>query len=119
MHTVLLVEDSETEAKIIETCLRRKGLSVVHAQTSEEAHERLTAQLPDLIVLDIILPGKSGFELCRQIKSNPSTKTVPIIMCSTKNTDADRMWGNMLGADAYLGKPIDQEEMLKIINELI
>ncbi|NEQ96760.1 MAG: response regulator [Cyanothece sp. SIO2G6] len=119
MGTVLLVEDSLTESEMITQCLQKNGLSVVLAQSSEEAQEKLAVRQPDLILLDIVLPGKSGFEFCRQLKKNPSTETIPVVMCSTKNTDADKMWGNMLGADAYLHKPIDQNLLVTTVQGLI
>ncbi|MHC5722021.1 MAG: response regulator, partial [Nostoc sp.] len=74
---------------------------------------------PDLILLDVILPGKSGFEICRELKSNPDTSKIPVVFCSTKNTDVDKIWGNMLGADGYLSKPIEREELMVILNRLI
>jgi len=119
MGTVLLVEDSLTESGIITQCLQKSGLSVVLAQSSEEAQEKLALRQPDLIILDIVLPGKSGFEFCRQLKKDPNTETIPVVMCSTKNTEADEMWGNMLGADAYLHKPIDQMLLMTTIQRLI
>ena len=119
MGTVLLVEDSLTESEIITQCLQRSGLSVVLAKSSEEAQEKLATRQPDLIILDIVLPGKSGFEFCRQLKKDPNTGAIPVVMCSTKNTEADEMWGNMLGADAYLHKPIDQNLLVTTIQRLI
>ncbi len=119
MNTVLLVEDSLTESGIISRYLEAAGLNVVLARSGEEAQKKLTSPKPDLIVLDVILPGQSGFELCRELKSNPNTVSIPIVMCSTKHTDADRMWGNLLGADAYLSKPINDQALIQTITQLI
>lgn len=119
MTTVLLIEDSVTESEILTRYLLQAGHIVISAKSSEEAQDRLTLQKPDLIVLDVILPGQSGFELCRELKANQDTKTIPIVMCSTKNTDVDRMWGNMLGADAYLPKPINEQEFLQTIRHMV
>jgi two-component system, chemotaxis family, response regulator PixH len=104
MSTVLLVEDSLTEADCIKRSLQSAGLTVFNAHSSEEAQTWLIRQRPDLIVLDVILPGQSGFELCREIRENNSTDSIPIVMYTHKETQADRMWGQMLGANAYLGK---------------
>ncbi|HEY9645467.1 MAG TPA: response regulator [Chroococcidiopsis sp.] len=119
MSIVLLVEDSLTEAEILTRHLQRAGLAVICVQSGEEARAQLNYAKPDLIVLDVILPGQSGFELCRELKNNPNTKFIPIVICSTKNTEADKMWGNMLGADAYISKPVNQSDLLQVVQNLI
>jgi two-component system, chemotaxis family, response regulator PixH len=119
MGTVLLVEDGVTEMQLLTTYLKQAGLTVMSAQSSEEAQVKLDSQKPDLIVLDVILPGKSGFELCRELKADPSTSSIPVIICSTKDTDADKMWGDMLGANAYVPKPVDPTVFLQTIQKLI
>jgi two-component system, chemotaxis family, response regulator PixH len=119
MRTVLLVEDSLTETELITLYLQQAGLSVVSATNGEEAQTRLLQQRPDLIILDVILPGQSGFELCRELKTDPETSQIPVVICSTKNTEVDKMWGNMLGADGYLTKPVDQELLVETIQQLI
>jgi len=118
MITVLLVEDSLTETEIITRCLKQAGLAVVTAVSSEEAYIKLESQKPDLVILDVILPGQSGFEICRDIKTNELTKRIPVVICSTKDTDADKLWGSMLGADAYIPKPVDQRQLIQTIQQL-
>ena len=118
MITVLLVEDSLTETEVLTGYLRQAGLRVVSVTSGEEAHLKLEGVKPDLVILDVILPGQSGFELCRQLKSNSSTKAIPIVMCSTKGTEADKLWGSMLGADAYLPKPVNQQQLIQTIQQL-
>lgn len=119
MTTVLLVEDSLTESEILMRYLQQAGLTVTVVRSGEEAQVTLQHQRPDLIILDVILPGRSGFELCREIKASAGTVNIPVIMCSTKNTDADKLWGNMLGADAYVPKPINQHEFLATVQQLV
>ena len=118
MITVLLVEDSLTETEVLTGYLRQAGLRVVSVTSGEEAHLKLEGAKPDLVILDVILPGQSGFELCRQLKSNSSTKAIPVVMCSTKGTEADKLWGSMLGADAYLRKPVNQQQLIQTIQQL-
>lgn len=113
MTTVLLVEDSLTDTNMLTAFLRKAGLFVVSVTSCEDAQIKLRAQKPDLVLLDVILPGQSGFELCRELKIDSGTKHIPIVICSTKGTEADRLWGSMLGADAYLAKPIDQQELVQ------
>ena len=119
MNTVLVVEDSLVQTKLLTRYLQQAGLAVVSVKNVEEAQSSLGVQKPDLIILDVILPGQSGFESCRELKADPSTSQIPVVICSTKNTDVDKMWGNMLGADAYLPKPVDQKELVQTILQLI
>ncbi len=119
MNTVLIVEDTMTDLAIMKGCFQQSGWSVVTANSGEEANKKLSSQSPDLIVLDVILPDRSGFEICRDLKKDPNTKQIPVIICSTKNTDVDKMWGNMLGADAYLSKPVQQEDLMQTIKKLV
>ena len=119
MNTALIVEDSLTEAEIISSCLRAGGISVLLAKSGEEALETLGSSSPDIIILDIVLPGCSGFELCRTIKAESKTSTIPVVMCSTKGSDMDKFWGMKQGADAYLSKPVDQDQLIQTVRELI
>jgi two-component system, chemotaxis family, response regulator PixH len=119
MNTILLVEDSPTEADAVIRCLQQAGLNVVSAKTSEEAQIRLQHQKPDLIVLDVILPGQSGFELCRELKGNALTSSIPIVIRSSKGTEADQMWGKMLGADAYVPKSESYQDLVQTVRKLL
>ncbi|MEB3356300.1 MAG: response regulator [Synechococcales bacterium] len=119
MSTILLVEDSLTEASIMSRCLQEAGLRVVTVNSGEDAEAQLARGVPDLILLDVILPGQSGFELCRSLKSNPRTGRIPVVLCSTKGTEVDQIWGEMLGADAYLPKPVDRQTLMQTIEKFI
>lgn len=119
MNTVLLVEDSQTEADSISRCLQQAGLFVVSAGSTDEARSRLQQQKPDLIVLDVILPGESGFELCRELKGNDQTRTIPVVIRSSKGTEADQLWGKMLGADAYVPKSESNQTLLQTVRKLL
>jgi chemotaxis family two-component system response regulator PixH len=119
MGTALVVEDSMTEREIITYYLRQAGVIVATATSGEEALEKLNTYTPDLIILDIVLPGRSGFEICRELKAEAKTSKIPIIICSTKGSDMDKFWGMRQGADAYIPKPIDQEIFLRTVKQLI
>lgn len=119
MKTVLVVEDSATDRTLLSSYLQQFGCMVMSASSVEEANTQLLQKSPDLIILDVILPGQSGFELCREIKTNPTLKKIPVVICSTKGTDVDKMWGNMLGADAYLTKPVKESDLKGVISQLI
>ena len=119
MGTALVVEDSVTDMQILIRCLQHEGINVLVAQSGEEAMETITQKIPDIVVLDIVLPGCSGFEVCRELKAKAETSNVPVIICTTKNDEVDRFWGMKQGADAYLTKPIDQDEFVSTVKRLI
>jgi DNA-binding response OmpR family regulator len=119
MGTALLVEDSMTDMQILMGCLQQGGITVVAVQTGEEAFAAVARQRPDVIILDVVLPGCSGFEVCRELKSNDETRDIPIVICSTKGGEMDKFWGMKQGADAYLSKPIDQDGFVRTVKQLI
>lgn len=119
MSTALIIEDSLTEMEILTACLQRGGFNVATASSGEEALTKLGNTKPDVIILDVVLPGCSGFELCRELKADALTNKIPVVMCSTKSTDMDKFWGMKQGADAYITKPIDQEELVRTVKQLV
>ncbi len=119
MQTILVVEDSPTDRNVMIRYLQDAGLTVVAVGSGEEAQKVLKAQKPDLIILDVILPGQSGFEICRELKQSEATKNIPVVICSTKGTDVDKTWGTMLGANAYLRKPVDPDELMQTLRRLV
>ncbi len=119
MSQILIVEDSKVEADKLRKCFEGKGFSTLVVTSGEEAELRLKSFKPDLIVLDVILPGESGFELCRKLKTEPATQAIPVVIYSTKDKQIDRTWGDMSGADAYLSKTVDETTLLATIDRLI
>ena len=119
MGNALVVDDSSTERNILVSYLQELGIKVITAESGEEALSQINNSTPDVIILDVVLPGKSGFEICREIKAGEKTKTIPIIMCSTKDSEMDKFWGMKQGADAYIPKPVDKEELLSTVSKLI
>jgi chemotaxis family two-component system response regulator PixH len=119
MNTALVVEDSLTDTTILTACLRQGGLNVLTATSAEEAFSKIDTHKPDVVILDVVLPDRSGFEICREIKGEAQTKNIPVVICSTKGGEMDRFWGMRQGADAYLVKPIDQEELVRTVKYLI
>jgi two-component system, chemotaxis family, response regulator PixH len=119
MSTVLVVEDSLTDMQIFIRCLQRDGVNVLVAQSGEEAIATINRQKPDVVILDVVLPGCSGFEVCRELKAKADTSDIPIVICSTKGGEMDRFWGMKQGANAYLSKPIDQEELVRTVKQMI
>ena len=120
MKTALVVEDSLVERRAIASLLTRIGFEVVTVVSGEEAGERIDNSFqPDIIILDVILPGRSGFEVCRYLKTIPQISQVPIVFCSSKATELDKFWGLRQGAAAYLTKPLAFEELLQTVKQLI
>jgi two-component system, chemotaxis family, response regulator PixH len=119
MSQILIVEDSKLEADKLRKCLENQGFSILVVTSGEEAEIRLKTFKPNLIVLDVILPGESGFELCRKLKTEPVTQNIPIVIYSTKDKQIDRTWGDMSGADAYLSKTVDETILLETVERLI
>ena len=119
MSTALVVEDSMTDMQVIINCLKQGGLNVLTADSGEEALAKISAHKPDVIVLDVVLPGRSGYEICRDIKAEAQTRTIPVVICSTKAGEMDKFWGMKQGADAYIAKPVDQEELVRTVKQLI
>jgi two-component system, chemotaxis family, response regulator PixH len=118
MATALIVEDIQTDRMILTSYLEAAGFLVSFVMSGEEALNHLNTNKPDIVFLDIILPGRSGFEICRAIKSQQDTQRIPVVMCSTKNTDMDRFWGLKQGADRYLSKPLNRAELLEVLQKI-
>lgn len=116
---VLLVDDSWTYIATLATYLTQQGCEVITAADGEEAIEQATAVRPDCIVLDVVLPKKNGFQVCRQLKSQDAFRYVPIILMSSKNTPLDQRWGLQQGADMYLVKPFKPEALLSGMQRLL
>jgi twitching motility two-component system response regulator PilH len=115
--TILVVDDSPSEMQYILKTLSGKGYEFYTATDGEQAIEQASQHVPDLIVLDIVLPKKNGFQVCRQIKnSDPPVKT-KIIMVSSKNQESDKFWGKKQGADAYLTKPLSPAELVATVEQ--
>ncbi len=117
--TILVVEDSPTFMQCMTVPLIEKGYRVLTAEDGEEALKITSEGHPDLVVLDVILPKKNGFQVCRQLKTTPDTKDIKILMLTSKTQDSDRFWGLKQGADEYMKKPFDNEEYLNTISRLL
>ena len=116
---ILVVDDSPTDLILMTAPLEKEGYEVVTAVDGEEAIEKALIERPDVIVLDIILPKKNGFQVCRQLKTSPNTETIKVLMLTSKTQDSDRFWGLKQGADEYMTKPFEDEELLANVEKLL
>jgi len=119
MSAILVVEDNLSQRQMISELLRNNGLSVTVVSDGMEALEQIQKSKPDLIVLDIVMPKMNGYEVCRRLKNDVKTKSVPVVMCSSKGEDFDRFWGLRNGADAYVVKPFQPIELISTIRQLL
>ncbi len=118
IQNVLIVDDSKTEIMYLSDLLQKAGYTVRSAENADDAFKRLAEQKPDLILMDVVMPGQNGFQLTRSINRTPEYTEVPIIMCTSKNLETDRVWGMRQGAKDYITKPVDPTELLGKIKAL-
>ena len=118
MAKVLIVDDSPTETYKLTGMLEKNGHQVITAGNGEEGVATAKAEIPELVLMDIVMPGLNGFQATRQLTKAPETAHIPVIIVTTKDQETDRVWGMRQGAKAYLTKPIDEKELLKTIAEI-
>lgn len=118
IHNILVVDDSKTELMYMSTLLKGQGYTVRTAENGDEAVRLMQELVPDLILMDVIMPGVNGFQLTRTIKRNPAYAGVPVIMCTSKDQPTDRVWGLRQGASDYLVKPVSPDELMTKIGAL-
>ena len=115
IRKVLVVDDSKTELMHLTDLLQKKGMQVRTAENGDEAMRRLSEDKPDLILMDVVMPGQNGFQLTRAITRDPRFASVPVIMCTSKNQETDKVWGMRQGARDYIVKPVNAEELVSKI----
>jgi twitching motility two-component system response regulator PilH len=115
---ILVVDDSPTDRQFMLETLGKKGFQVVTAENGEDAIVKAKAELPDLILMDVVMPGLNGYQATRQITRDDATKHIPVIMCTSKGADTDKIWGMRQGANDYLVKPVDPQALLAKIAQL-
>ncbi len=115
---VLVVDDSKTELMFLKDLLQKNGYAVRTAENADDAFRCLTEDRPDLILMDVVMPGQNGFQLTRTITRDPQYQGLPIIICTSKNQETDRVWGMRQGARDYVTKPIDARELLAKIRAI-
>jgi twitching motility two-component system response regulator PilH len=112
IQKILLVDDSKTELHHLTDLLSKRGYAVRTAENGEDAMRRLAEDKPDLILMDVVMPGQNGFQLTRSITRDPRFADVPVIMCTSKGLETDKVWGMRQGARDYVVKPVDADELI-------
>ena len=118
IQKVLVVDDSKTEQLYICDILTKNGMSARTASSAEEALQRLEEGKPDLILMDVVMPGQNGFQVTRAITRDPRFADLPVIMCTSKNQETDRVWAMRQGAKDYVTKPVDAQLLMEKIRAL-
>jgi twitching motility two-component system response regulator PilH len=119
MAKILVADDSVAELQIFQQALQSTGHSIVTVLDGEAAEEKIKSEKIDLVILDVIMPKKNGFQVCRDIKSNDLYKKIPVIMVTSKDQESDKFWGMKQGADEYLTKPFKPEDLRKTVKKYI
>ena len=115
---ILIVDDSATERFFLADLLSRRGYTVVTAESGAEALDKVRQEKPSLVVMDVVMPGTSGYQATRAMARDPSTQDIPVILCTGKTAESDRIWGLRQGAREYVTKPVDPDELLAKIASL-
>ncbi|MCP4398478.1 MAG: response regulator [bacterium] len=119
MGKILIVDDSIVEIKILESILSSTDHQIMVARNGEEGEQVARSFLPDFIFLDVVMPKKNGFQVCRDLRHDPQFAQTPIILLTSKSQDTDKFWGKQQGATAYITKPYDEAQILNILKKYL
>ena len=118
IQSILVVDDSPTDRHALSEMLSKSGFKVSSAASAEEAIAKVKQVKPDLVLMDVVMPGQNGFQATRMLASDEATKHIPIIICSTKGQETDKVWGMRQGARDYVVKPVKQADLVAKIQKL-
>ena len=119
MTHILIVDDSPTEVHVFKSILERNQFQVSVATNGEEGIEKAIELKPDCILMDVVMPGKNGFQATRDLGRNPTTSSIPVIIITTKDQETDKIWGMRQGASDYIVKPANEADLLARINKVL
>jgi len=119
MSLIMIVDDSPTEVHIMKTALEKHGFQTLSASDGNECLTLAREVKPDLIFMDVVMPGLNGFQATRTLSRDPITKSIPVVMVTTKDQESDRIWGMRQGAVDYLVKPVDASDLVAKANEVL
>lgn len=119
MTTVLVIDDSPSELAKFRDLLTKNNYTILEATNGEDGVKMAEERLPDVILMDVVMPEMNGFQATRKITRNKATAHIPVIIVSTKNQETDKVWGRRQGAKEYLTKPVQEAELLRIIHTVV
>lgn len=112
---VLIVDDSPSEVRLMHGLLEREGYNPVDLHDSARIEEAIAFERPSVILLDVVMPGKNGFQVCRELKGHDEYKAIPVILVTSRDTPSDKYWGEQQGADGYVTKPFTSQELIRAV----
>jgi len=115
MAKVMVVDDAYSELKLMESILKSAGHEVVSLMDGEALEDKLSTEQPDVLLLDIVMPKRNGYEILRALRKDERTKKTPVVLVSSKNQESDKVWGKRQGADEYLAKPFTSDQLLGVV----
>ncbi len=119
MARVMIVDDSPTDVQNIRNILQKAGHHVIEATSGQDALDRIKMEKPELVIMDVVMPGVNGFQATRQLAKDPTTMNIPIMVISSKSQESDRMWALRQGAKDYLVKPVKETDLLAKLKTLL
>lgn len=119
MQKILVVDDVQTDRELVGLTVSRSGHQVVYASDGIQAVEKARSEKPALIFLDVVMPNQDGFKTCRMLKADAETSKIPVVLVTTKGTDADKFWGKKQGADGHVVKPFTPETITGILRTFV
>lgn len=119
MAHIFIIDDSPTDVRVFTTLLEKSGHKVSSASSAEEGIAAVKRAKPDLVIMDVIMPGMNGFQATRMLSRDPDTANIPILIITTKSMETDRIWGLRQGAKDFLTKPVSEKELLARIHNLL
>ncbi|TXK59652.1 twitching motility response regulator PilH [Alkalisalibacterium limincola] len=119
MARILIVDDSPSQLMGMKRIIEKLGHDPLTAEDGAAGVELARRELPDLILMDVVMPNLNGFQATRQISKDPSTAHIPIVLVTTKDQETDKVWGMRQGAKGYITKPFNEQALVKVINELL
>lgn len=119
MKKILIVDDSPAEIKLMQALLNEAGYPSVAINDPTRIEQTIDAERPGLILLDVVMPQRNGFQACRELKSHAEYGRIPVVMVSSKNTPSDKFWAQQQGADGYVVKPFTREDLLGAVQKFL
>jgi len=119
LKKVLIVDDSPAESRLMQAFLQAAGYSAVSLSDPLRIEQMLVSEHPNLILLDVVMPGRNGFQACRELKNNQEFSNIPIVLVSSKNGESDKFWGMQQGADGYVIKPFTEAQLVGEVQRVI
>jgi len=116
---ILIVDDSPAEVRLMQAVLDRAGYTSIAVHDPMRLEQMIEMERPSLILLDVVMPQRNGFQACRELKGNANFARIPVVMVSSKNTESDKFWAKQQGADGYVAKPFSNEELLGTVRSLV